>query len=208
MISGGRQNTAKHSATPASCHYLAQFIQLHSAVTSTRTLLQILITFILKGNEGRSIVTHQHNHIMDINSTADDVAKYFTAQNMVIKGRTFMVTGANCGLGLETARCIAANGGIVIILSRSLNNGNEAVANIKKNHKDAKVSTMVVDLSSFKSIRECAEAYMADGKPLDALINNAGIMACPKSLTEDGFESQIGEVKIETKRWNPNCLEL
>lgn len=132
---------------------------------------------------------------MNINSTADDVARYFTEQNLVIKGKTFMVTGANCGLGLETARCIAANGGIVIILSRSLNNGNEAVASIKKHHLDAKVSTMVIDLSSFKSIRACADAFLIEGKPLDALINNAGIMACPKSLTEDGFESQIGTTK-------------
>lgn len=131
---------------------------------------------------------------MDINSTADDVARYFAEQNLVIKGKTFMVTGANCGLGLETARCIAANGGVVIILSRSLNNGNEAVASIKKHHQDAKVSTMVVDLSSFKSIRACAETFLIEGKPLDVLINNAGIMACPKCLTEDGFESQIGLV--------------
>ena len=137
---------------------------------------------------------------MDINSTADDVAKYFTSKNLVIRGKTFMVTGANCGLGLETARCIAANGGVVIILSRSLNNGNEAVAHIKKNHPDTEVSTMVVDLSSFKSIRACAEAFLIDGKPLYALINNAGIMACPKCLTEDGFESQIGVVHTETTR--------
>lgn len=134
---------------------------------------------------------------MDVNSTADDVAKYFGALNLDMKGKTFIVTGANCGLGLETARCIAANGGVVIILSRSLNNGNEAVASIKKQHKDAEVSTMILDLSSFKSIRACADAFITGGKPLNVLINNAGIMACPKSLTEDGFETQIGVVWIE-----------
>lgn len=125
-------------------------------------------------------------------STADEVAAYFQAQNLVIKGRTFMVTGANCGLGMETARCIAANGGSVIVLSRSADNGNKAVLKIKERHPEAEVTSMVIDLSSFKSIRACADAYLKEGRPLHALINNAGIMACPKALTEDGFESQIG----------------
>ena len=125
-------------------------------------------------------------------TTADEVAAYFKAQNLLMQDKTYMITGANCGLGLETARCIAANGGIVIALSRSAVNGQSAIAKIKEKHPNAQVTSMVIDLSSFKSIRACAEAFVNEGKPLHALINNAGIMACPKTLTDDGFESQIG----------------
>jgi retinol dehydrogenase 12 len=134
-------------------------------------------------------------------TTADEVAAYFKAKNVLMEGKTYMVTGANCGLGLETARVIAANGGIVIALSRSAENGKNAIAKIKEKHPNAQVTSMVIDLSSFKSIRDCAEAFIIEGKPLHALINNAGIMACPKSLTEDGFESQIGIMHFVTVYW-------
>ena len=127
-------------------------------------------------------------------TTADEVAAYFKAANVSLRGKTFMVTGGNCGLGLETSRCIAANGGIVIVLSRSAENGRKAIELVKEKHPDAEITSMVIDLSSFKSIRACAAAYIETGKPLHALINNAGIMACPLALTEDGFESQIGDV--------------
>ena len=127
-------------------------------------------------------------------TTADEVAAYFQAKNVPLKGKTFMVTGGNSGLGLETSRCIAANGGTVIVLSRSAENGRKAIELVKEKHPDAEITCMVIDLSSFKSIRACAAAYIEGGKPLHALINNAGIMACPLALTEDGFESQIGDV--------------
>jgi NAD(P)-dependent dehydrogenase (short-subunit alcohol dehydrogenase family) len=141
-------------------------------------------------------------------TTADEVASYFKARNVLMEGKTYMVTGANCGLGLETARVIAANGGIVIALSRSAQNGENAVAKIKEKHPNAQVTSMVIDLSSLKSIRACAEAFIQEGKPLHALINNAGIMACPKSLTEDGFESQIGTMHYVTVVWGLNDSTL
>lgn len=87
-----------------------------------------------------------------------------------------MITGGNGGLGLETARCLAAEGASVIIASRSLENGREAVAHIKANHPDADISATELNLSSFQSIRACADEYLRSDRPLHVLINNAGIM--------------------------------
>jgi retinol dehydrogenase 12 len=129
------------------------------------------------------------------------------------RGKTIIVTGANCGLGLETSRCLAAHGATVILMSRSTANGEKAVAEIKAEYPDADVSTMALDLGSLASVRSAAKAYLDSGRPLHILINNAGVMvsaarlctrdpllstwmvglqACPRALTADGFESQIG----------------
>jgi NAD(P)-dependent dehydrogenase (short-subunit alcohol dehydrogenase family) len=95
-------------------------------------------------------------------------------------------------LGLETARVLAINGANVVICSRSIKNGMDAIATLKKDHPNVNITTMQLDLGSFKSIYAFVAAYKATNKPLNLLINNAGIMACPKTLTEDGFESQFG----------------
>ncbi len=79
-----------------------------------------------------------------------------------------------------------------MLCSRSVSNGEEAVAKIKEKHPEADVTTMQLDLSSFKSIYAFAKAYTETKKPLNLLINNAGIMACPKAETSEGFESQFG----------------
>lgn len=78
------------------------------------------------------------------------------------------------------------------IACRSLKNGEEAVAGLLKENPDAKVSFLQLDLGSFASIRAFADAYKACGKPLHLLINNAGVMACPKTLTAEGLEMQFG----------------
>eukprot|EP01041_Mallomonas_annulata_P000405 gene405-737_t len=126
---------------------------------------------------------------LDKKSTADDVAKIF---GMHAANKTVMITGANGGLGRETARCLAENGAKVIVLSRNLANGEKAVVYIKEKHPNANVSTMTIDLNSFKSIREFVEAFLKMNEPLHILINNAGIMATPEGKTADGYESQIG----------------
>lgn len=87
---------------------------------------------------------------------------------------------------------MSANGAKVVLCSRSVKNGNEAVSDIKKQHPNADITVMQLDLGSFKSIYSFTKEYLASKKPLHILINNAGIMACPKSQTEDGFESQFG----------------
>ncbi len=107
-------------------------------------------------------------------------------------GRVAIVTGANSGLGLATARELARAGATVLLACRSATKGDEAAASIKGSVPAAVVEVASLDLADLGSVREFAEARAASGPALDVLINNAGIMAAPRRLTKDGFESQFG----------------
>jgi WW domain-containing oxidoreductase len=96
------------------------------------------------------------------------------------------------GLGLECARVLAARGADVVIGVRDAAKGAAAVATIAAAHPAASVSVLPLDLSDLASVRACAAAFEKTGKPLHALILNAGIMACPFMLTKDGHEMQFG----------------
>lgn len=98
-------------------------------------------------------------------------------------GRTVIVTGANSGLGEVTARELAGRGATIIMAVRNTAKGEKAAANIR-----GLVEVRALDLQDLSSVRQFADGV--DGA--DILINNAGIMAAPYSLTKDGFESQIG----------------
>lgn len=98
-------------------------------------------------------------------------------------GRTVIVTGANSGLGEVTARELASRGATIIMAVRNTAKGEKAAANIR-----GLVEVRALDLQDLSSVRQFADGV--DGA--DILINNAGIMAAPYSLTKDGFESQIG----------------
>jgi NAD(P)-dependent dehydrogenase (short-subunit alcohol dehydrogenase family) len=106
-------------------------------------------------------------------------------------GRTFIVTGANSGLGFETTRQLAAHGGRVVLAARSETKGLDAVARIKAAQPDAAVEFRALDLADLDSVRDFAAAMLADGIAVDVLINNAGVMFPPRRLTPQGFESQF-----------------
>lgn len=93
---------------------------------------------------------------------------------------------------METARTLALHGSTVTIACRTERNGEAAVATLLKENPTAKVSFMLLDLGSFSSIRKFAAEYISSGQPLHLLINNAGVMACPKTLTAEGLEMQFG----------------
>eukprot|EP01038_Epipyxis_sp_PR26KG_P010105 gene10105-13581_t len=103
-----------------------------------------------------------------------------------------IITGSNTGLGFETARVLASCGAIVTVACRSKENGNIAVQKIVQEFPNAKVQFMQLDLGSFVSIRNFVEEYKITRNPIHILINNAGVMACPRSLTTDGLEVQFG----------------
>ncbi|MGO9909203.1 MAG: oxidoreductase [Solirubrobacteraceae bacterium] len=107
-------------------------------------------------------------------------------------GRVAIVTGANSGLGLATARELARAGAQVVIASRSAAKGDQAAASIRGSVPDAALEVAPLDLADLSSVRAFAEGYVGAGSQLDLLINNAGIMAAPRQLTKDGFESQFG----------------
>ena len=115
------------------------------------------------------------------------------AELPTLTGRRVIVTGANSGLGRETARALAEHGAEVTMAVRTPAKGQEAADAIRAATPEARVEVAELDLASLASVRSFAEAWSAanpDG--LDLLINNAGVMALPRRLTADGFEMQLG----------------
>ena len=107
-------------------------------------------------------------------------------------GRVAIVTGANSGLGVATARDLARAGATVVLACRSAAKADQAAASIRADVPNAALEVAPLDLADLASVREFAEHRAAPGLAVDLLINNAGIMAAPRRLTKDGFESQFG----------------
>jgi NAD(P)-dependent dehydrogenase (short-subunit alcohol dehydrogenase family) len=109
------------------------------------------------------------------------------------RGRTAIVTGANSGLGLETARELARHGAHVVMACRNLQKGQQALSEIERDVPAASLELAELDLGSLASVEAFAQAFASEhGEGLDLLINNAGVMAPPRSETVDGFELQFG----------------
>ena len=107
-------------------------------------------------------------------------------------GRTAVITGANTGLGYETAAALAAKGAHVVLAVRNLEKGKAAADLIARATPGASVAIQELDLTSLDSIRAAADQLRSDHDSIDLLINNAGVMFTPKSTTKDGFELQFG----------------
>ena len=111
--------------------------------------------------------------------------------NQTLAGRVALITGANTGIGLVTARELAARGAHVFVACRSLEKGQIAVDEIRKITGNENVELLVLDLGDFDSIRACAQTFLARDLPLHLLINNAGL-AGAKGMTQSGFELAFG----------------
>ena len=107
-------------------------------------------------------------------------------------GRTAVITGANTGLGYETARALASHGAHVVLAVRNLDKGKAAADLIVRRYPGADVSVQELDLTSLQSIRAAADELHTRHDRIDLLINNAGVMMTPKQTTQDGFELQFG----------------
>ena len=117
----------------------------------------------------------------------------FTIQRIPdLNGKTIVITGANSGLGLESAKALAAHGALVIVGSCSQDKADAAVAQIQTETPSATLQPLVIDLADLSSVRAAADEVRARHPRLDVLMNNAGIMAVPYSQTRDGFELQFG----------------
>ena len=106
-------------------------------------------------------------------------------------GKTAFVTGANTGIGFDTARVLAEKGARVLLGCRDEQRANKAMNAIRARVPNASLAWVALDLTSLASIRSAAEQVLAEDR-LDFLVNNAGVMVPPKTLTEDGFELQFG----------------
>jgi NAD(P)-dependent dehydrogenase (short-subunit alcohol dehydrogenase family) len=109
-----------------------------------------------------------------------------------LSGRIAVVTGANSGLGFETARVLAGAGARVVLACRDAGRAGGAIEAIRARHAGADVVALALDLASLASVRDFAKAFSDRYDRLDLLCNNAGVMAIPERRTADGFEMQIG----------------
>src|SRR6266436_6091676 len=116
-------------------------------------------------------------------STADEVL-----EGINLSGKRVLVTGVSAGLGVETARLLVAHGGTVVGTARDLSKAGQALAQAG----NPSVELVEMDLASLASVRKAATDLLARTKPFDAIIANAGVMACPQGKTQDGFETQFG----------------
>ena len=120
------------------------------------------------------------------------MTKWTTADIPDQTGRVAVITGANTGLGYETAAALADHGAHVVLAVRNLDKGKDAAARIATRSPGASVALQELDLTALESIRAAAEQLRSDHDRIDLLINNAGVMMTPKSSTKDGFELQFG----------------
>jgi NAD(P)-dependent dehydrogenase (short-subunit alcohol dehydrogenase family) len=120
------------------------------------------------------------------------MAKWTTADIPDQTGRVAVITGANTGLGYETALALAEHSAHVVLAVRNLDKGKDAAARISAETPQAEVALQELDLTSLVSIRAAADQLRSDYDRVDLLINNAGVMYTPKSTTKDGFEMQFG----------------
>ncbi len=132
----------------------------------------------------------------------------WTAQDIPDQsGRVAVITGANSGLGLETARELARKGASVTLAVRSLDRGQQAIDDIESDVPNADLHLTQLDLASLASIEQAA-AEVAERLPrIDLLINNAGVMYTPKQQTADGFEMQFGTNHLGHFAWTGRLID-
>src|SRR5579862_4112600 len=119
-------------------------------------------------------------------STTDEVL-----EGVDLTGKSALVTGVSAGLGVETCRVLVAHGAEVVGTARDLGKAKRALE-AAMGPAASKVALVEADLASLKSTRKAADQLLAQGKKFDAIIANAGVMACPQGKTADGFETQFG----------------
>ena len=125
----------------------------------------------------------------DANSTTDEVLS-----GINLRGKRILVTGVSAGLGIETARALAAHGALVVGTARDIAKAEAATAQVRKDAASGggRFEIVALDLANLASVRGCASALLAKKEPFDVVIANAGVMATPFGHTTDGFETQFG----------------
>src|ERR1700722_17395198 len=151
-----------------------------------------LVNRDLRAQSGRAARRRKNMNMVDVfgaTSTTDGVLS-----GVNLHGKRILVTGVSAGLGVETARSLAARGANVVGAARDLKKAEAATAQVRRDAATAGGSFELValDLASLKSVRECADELLTKGQFFDVVIANAGVMATPFGHTADGFETQFG----------------
>jgi NAD(P)-dependent dehydrogenase (short-subunit alcohol dehydrogenase family) len=128
-------------------------------------------------------------NVFGATSTTEDVLA-----GVNLQGKRILVTGVSAGIGVETARALAAHGAQVVGAARDLAKAEAATAQVRKDAlaHGGSMELVALDLASLESVRSCADGLQMAGKPFDVVIANAGVMATPFGHTRDGFETQFG----------------
>src|SRR5690349_2879765 len=128
-------------------------------------------------------------NVFGATSTTEDILA-----GINLRGKRILVTGVSAGLGVETARSLAAHGADVVGAARDLTKAEPATAHVGKDAVagGGSLELVALDLASLASVRACADALLKKGDPFDVIIANAGVMATPFGHTADGFETQFG----------------
>lgn len=129
------------------------------------------------------------NNTFGATSTTDEVLA-----GIDLMGKRILVTGVSAGLGVETARSLAARGAQVVGAARDLTKADRATVQVRKdaNEHGGSFELIELDLADLKSVRSCADKLLSKGDHFDVIIANAGVMATPFGKTADGFETQFG----------------
>jgi NAD(P)-dependent dehydrogenase (short-subunit alcohol dehydrogenase family) len=128
-------------------------------------------------------------NVFGATSTTDEVLS-----GVNLQGKRILVTGVSAGIGVETARSLAAHGAHVVGAARDLSKAEAATAQVRQDAADngGRFELIELDLANLKSVRACANQLVGRGEPFDIVIANAGVMATPFGHTADGFETQFG----------------
>ncbi|XP_065643443.1 probable oxidoreductase [Hydra vulgaris] len=121
------------------------------------------------------------------NTTALEVV-----EGINLKGYEVIVTGGNSGIGVETIRALAKAGARCVLCTRDLDKGHQVAKEIISSTGNDQIEVEQLELDSLESVDSFVQRFLAKNRPLNILINNAGVMACPKSFTKNGFETQFG----------------
>lgn len=124
-----------------------------------------------------------------------------------LTGKTYVITGANSGIGYDAARMLSEKGGDIVMVCRSQEKAEAAQRRLSATAK-GKVDLIVMDLSDLSSVRKAADQLRERCQKIDALINNAGIMMTPQQKTVDGFDLQMGANHLGHFLWTGLLLDL
>ena len=135
------------------------------------------------------------SNVFGATSTTDEVLA-----GLDLHGKRILVTGVSAGLGVETARALAAHGAQVIGAARDLTKAEAATARVRKDAgaNGGSFELVELDLANLGSVRACADQLLKNGDSFDVIIANAGVMATPFGKTADGFETQFGTNHLGT----------
>ncbi|XP_047131489.1 probable oxidoreductase [Hydra vulgaris] len=121
------------------------------------------------------------------NTTALEVV-----EGINLKGYEVIVTGGNSGIGVETIRALAKAGARCVLCTRDLEKGQQVAKELIASTGNDQIEVEQLELDSLESVDSFVQRFLAKNRPLNILVNNAGVMACPKSFTKNGFETQFG----------------